>query len=61
MKGKKKSFYHSVSSKRMNKENTGSLLNGVGYLVTMDAQKAEVHIVPSLPQPSLARSLGHLS
>jgi len=32
-----------TSSRRMNKENMGPLLNGVGYLVTVDTEKAEVH------------------
>lgn len=38
-----KSFYHYISSIRLNKENMGPLLNGVGYLVTVDSEKAEVH------------------
>lgn len=43
VKDNKKSFYHYISSRRLNKENMGPLLNGVGYLVTVDTEKAEVH------------------
>lgn len=59
VKGNKRKFYHYISSRRRNKENTGPLLNGVGYLVTVDTEKLR-YIAPSLPQPSLTRSLGHL-
>ncbi|KAK4829437.1 hypothetical protein QYF61_004312 [Mycteria americana] len=42
VKSNKKSFYHYISSRRLNKENMGLLLNGVGYLVTVDTEKADV-------------------
>lgn len=41
-KDKKKSFYCYINSKRLNKENVGQLLNGVGDLVTTETDKAEV-------------------
>ena len=44
IKGKKRSFCCYISSKRLNKENVGSLLNGVGDFVTADTDRAEVSI-----------------
>lgn len=42
MKGSKKSFYRSISSKKTMSENVGLLLNRAGNLVTKDTEKAEV-------------------
>ena len=42
IKGNKKRFYCCISSKRLNKENAGLLLNEVGDLVTVYTDKAEV-------------------
>lgn len=44
IKGKKRSFCRYISSKRLNKENVGSLLNGAGDFVTTDTYRAEVYI-----------------
>lgn len=44
MKGKKRSFYCYTGSKMLNRENVGSLLNGVGVFVTADTDRAEVLI-----------------
>ena len=44
IKGKKRSFCCYISSKRLNKENVGSLLNGAGDFVTTDTYRAEIYI-----------------
>jgi len=42
--GKKRSFCCYTGSKRLNKENVGFLLNGVGDLVTADTDRADILI-----------------
>uniref|UniRef100_A0A8B9PGQ4 Reverse transcriptase domain-containing protein n=1 Tax=Apteryx owenii TaxID=8824 RepID=A0A8B9PGQ4_APTOW len=42
VKDNKKGFFKYISSKRKTRENVGPLLNGVGALVTKDAEKAEL-------------------
>ena len=42
VKGNKKCFCRYIISRRMTRENVGSLLNGTGALVTQDMEKAEV-------------------
>lgn len=44
IKGKKRTFHCYIGSKRLNKENVGFLLNGVGDFVTADTNRAEVLI-----------------
>lgn len=40
--GSKMGFYRHINSKRKARENVGSVLNGVGDLVTMNVEKAAV-------------------
>lgn len=47
--GNKNSFYHYSSTKWLNKENTGHLLNGDGDLKKVELGKTEVPLLPSLP------------
>lgn len=42
IKGNKNNFYHYVDIKRLNKENVGSLQNGVGEFSDSGHSKAEV-------------------
>lgn len=41
-KDNKKSFSSYINSRRLNKENLGQLLNGVGDLVTTETDKADI-------------------
>lgn len=51
MKGNKKGFYRSISSKKKTRENLGLLLNGAGDWVMEDIKKAKV-FEASFPQSS---------